>query len=174
MQLRVAGPRRPVTEDRSDKPGGRQHDSAATPAPRRGRVAFEVAQRVGRRSVVVASHRTLDAVVAEAEQDADALGRREGQVEGGDAGADVRPQLGRRDWMLAGEQPSQLVRLHNTREPESRCAGSGRPAGRLARVGVVRQRAARAVHDRVDALVLDLEEVVLLAGGELGDRQHTL
>jgi hypothetical protein len=174
MQLRIAGARRPMPEDRSDKPGGRQHDSAATPAPHRGRVAFEVAQRLGRCSVVAASHRTLDAVVAEAEQDTDALGRREGQVEGGDAGAGGRPLLRSRRRMRSGEQASQVVGLHSTGEPEPRGSGTRPPARRLARVGVERSRATGGVDECVDALVFDLEEVVLLAGGELGDREHTM
>jgi hypothetical protein len=161
MQLRVAGARRSVPEDGSDEPGGRQHDSAAPPASHGGRVAFEVAQRFGRRSVVAVSHRTLDAAVAEAEQDADALGRRERQVEGRDTSAACRPQVCYRDRMRSGEEPSQIVGLHTAREPEPRGACSGPSTGRLARVGVVRRRAAGVVVERVDALVLDLEEVVL-------------
>ena len=76
--------------------------------------------------------------------------------------------------MRAGEHPPQVVGLHSTGEPEPRGSGALPSAGRLACVGVVRRRVAGGVDEPVDALVLKLEKVVLLADGELGDREHTM
>ncbi len=68
-----------------------------------------------------------------------------------------------------GEESSQVVRLHGTAEPEPRGARF-RPATRcLARIRVVRRRCVGQFAGRIDALVFRLEEIGLLAGGELGD-----
>jgi len=163
-----------VPEHGSDETGGRKHDRAAMSTSYGGCVVFEVAQRLGRGMVVPASHHVLDTVLAEAEQDADALRSRERQVEGGYVRARSRSERCSRRRIETGEESSQRIRLHGTAEPEPRGARSGPAARRLARIHVVRRRSVGRRPSRVEALVLDLEEVVLLARGQLGDREHTL
>jgi hypothetical protein len=173
MQLWVAGARGPVPEHGSDQPFGRKHDRPAVPTSHRSCVPFEVAQRLGCGMVVPASHHVLDTVIAEAEQHADALGSRERQVEGGDVRTRSQSERCSGGRIEAGEQSSQVIRLHGIAEPETRRARSGPAARRLAGIRVVRRRSVERRPGRVEALMLDLEKVVLLARGQLGDREHT-
>ena len=97
VQLRIAGPRRPMPERRRHEPGRLLDDRAAVPAPNRRRRPLEIPDRLAHRDVVSRPNAPAQLVVAEPEQHADALRRRERQIEPGDPrAARRRPQLRRR------------------------------------------------------------------------------
>jgi hypothetical protein len=148
-----------MPERRRHQPAPRHGMNAAGTTPRNRGMSLHVPERVRNRPVVRPLDRTTDPLVADAEQDAHALRRRERQVEAGDArlpaAAEHRP--GR--WMLAAEA-------------QQRRAGAHPLAGRFgsAEVVVLHARADRAgTRHRPMSL---LEVVAGLASRELSDREH--
>ena len=111
-------------------------------------------------------------VVADAEEHADALGSREGQVEARHPRAEHTAERLPAAGMLAGKHALQFLRFDRALEPERVCSRAQPPPGRLWAAEVV-VLDARAHGLRAGHRFLRLLEVVLgLAGGEFSDREH--
>ena len=174
MQLRIAGPRRAMPERRRD-----QARSPAPPARRRGRAGPPPPNAPDTRPPQAAARscaaRTAPAqlAVADPEQHADALRRRERQIEPGDLDRTRRAPQRR---AVCGSMPASTPRR------ASPSTGPERPsdlppvpdpaAARLGAAGVVLLDAVADALDHVHAHLGLLEVVPGLAGRELADRKH--
>src|SRR5215212_7720681 len=98
-----------------DQAGRRLYPSAAMTATHRRRRPLEVRDRLARRLVMSAAHRATDLRVAQGKDDADALRRREGQIEPGhpDRARGV-PQQRAVTRVEAGEHATQRVAVNGT------------------------------------------------------------
>jgi hypothetical protein len=83
VEQRVARTRGPVLEGRADEAVAGNLHCAAGAAPGAARLPLEVAERLGQRGFVAGGKRVGEGGVAEAVENADALGRLEGHVEAG-------------------------------------------------------------------------------------------
>src|SRR4051812_31792590 len=81
VQLRVAGARRAVPERGRHEPVASDRMDTARPAPGDGRRPLHVAERIDDRTVVRVAEHGAQLVVADAEEDAHTLRRRERQIE---------------------------------------------------------------------------------------------
>jgi hypothetical protein len=84
VQQRVARARRAVTERGGDEPSTAHGDSAAMVAPHSARLALEIGHRFHDRGLVRPDDLSRHIGLRDAEEDAHALRRLEGQVEAGD------------------------------------------------------------------------------------------
>jgi hypothetical protein len=84
VQERIARARGPVPERCGDEPPPRHTDRTARASPRHARFALEVRQRLDDCHLMCPDDLRDDAGLGDREQDADALGRAERQVEAGD------------------------------------------------------------------------------------------
>ncbi len=155
---------------RRHQPAGRHHLSAAMAATDRRRRTFEIADGFQSGAVVRATDRGAQLRVADPEQDADALRRRERQVKAGDSYRTRRaPQRRAIQRIKARQDAAQRVAVDRAREPERRASRADPGTARLGAAGVV---LLHAVADAVDGVYahLSLLEVVLgLAGRQLAD-----
>jgi hypothetical protein len=103
------------------QPGGRHDLGPAMAATDRRRRTLQIADGLESGAVVRATDRGSQLRVADSEQDADALGRREGQVEPGDLDRTRRtPQRGAVLRVKARENATQGVAVDGAREAERR------------------------------------------------------
>ena len=172
VELRIAGPRRPMPERRRDQPAARNHVDAARPAARHAGRPLDVAERLGDRPIVRVTDRAAQLVVADPEQHADALRRRERQVEPRNPPVHDPPERRAAARMLAGEHAIEADRIDRPDEPERPPAVSDPDPGRFrpAEVVVLDARVQRT--GPADGTVRLLEVVAGLADSELSDRQH--
>jgi hypothetical protein len=107
VEVRVLRPARAVLIGRRDEPRGVLAVDAVAAAPRHARLILEVAERGLPRRQMRFAHRTAGLLVAERVQQADALRRREDEVEPRD-----RRELLRLDPPLVGQRVDPLDRDH--------------------------------------------------------------
>jgi hypothetical protein len=81
VQLRIAGARRPMPKRSSHQPRCLLHDRPTMPTPNRSGRSLQVNDGLPNGDVVCCSHLPAQLIVAHPEEDADALRRREGQIE---------------------------------------------------------------------------------------------
>lgn len=152
-----------MAERRGDEAVAGDAFVAARAAPGHGRVPLHVVERRVDGGLVCRADVSRERVVAEPVEDADRLGRRERQVEAGDARA--APALGQRftaPRVRAVEREAEPVALDLATDPELARSAAHPASGRLAGAGVV----------VLGALGDSLEVVALLPLAELSDRQH--
>ncbi len=173
VQLRIAGTRRPVPEPRSHEPGHRLDHRTCRPSPdRRGR-PLEVAEGLPDGPVMRRADARSELVVPDAEEHADALGRRERQVEPAHANpAAAVPERRAVPRIAPGEHAPQILSLHRPVEPELAPRRTEPLAARLRRAEVVVLDPFGHAVDDVDADLRLVEVVLGLAGRELADREH--
>ena len=121
VQLGIARPRgsMPKRSREKTRPVDR-HEPVVTATPLRRR-ALEIPERVLDRAVMRGSDRPLHALVADAEQHAHALRRRERQIEAGHAIRTARRQHRTRRRMRAGERQPKPVVAHAPGQVELHC-----------------------------------------------------
>ena len=172
VQLRVAGARGAMHERRGDQPSPGDAVDARGSAPRDRGLALDVAERVLNRPVVRGADRSAHAVIADAEQHADALGRRERQIEAWHSRRCLAAERHAIRRVLAGQHALQLLAVDLAAQAEQRCAVADPLAGRLGPGEVVVVDAAGHGAGPGDRPVGLLEVVVGVADGDLSDRKH--
>ncbi len=173
VQLRIAGARGPMPERRRHEPVARDRVHPGRPAPRHRRCALHVAQRIQHRPVVrVAQHRA-QRVVADAEQHAHALRRRERQIKARPSGREYPAERRHRSRDARPAAPGRgRSRPTLPLSPSAAAAGARPHAGGLrAAEVVVLDAGAHGRRARQRAVGL-LEVVAGLAGRELSEREH--
>ena len=172
VQLRIPRATGPMQERGGSQPVAADPRATASAPPGDRERALEVLERVDHGSLVRLADRRLDALVADPEEHADALGRGEGDVKALDRSA--APELHSTRWIGAGEDRRQLVAGHDPVECERGGAAAEPTAGRLAPAHVV-VLSARCQRGGLARVRLGLVEVVAgLSGLELADGDHRL
>ena len=172
VQLRVAGARGAMHERRGDQPSPGDAVDARGSAPRDRGLALDVAESVLNRPVVRGADRSAHAVIADAEQHAHALGRRERQIEAWHSRRCLAAERHAIRRVLAGQHAMQLLTVDLAAQAEQRRAVADPLAGRLGPGEVVVVDAAGHGAGPGGRPVGLLEVVVGVADGDLSDREH--
>ena len=151
-------------------PAGSTRTAGASPDG--GRRALHVAERLPHRPVVRRPDRLADVCLAEREEHAHALRRRERQVEARDADRHPRRAQLLAIVVLAREHPPQRLAVDHALQAELAGAGAEPFATRLGAADVVLLHPVADALDHVDPLARLVEVVPVLPGRELADRQH--
>ena len=162
-----------MPERRRHKPARRHDFSPAMAATdRRGR-PLEIADGFESGPVVSATNGRAQLLVADPEQDADALGRREREVKAGYSYRARRASQGRSIQRIqAREDAPQRVAADGPGEAERRASGADPRTACFGAAGVVLLNAVADAVDCVDPCLSLLEVVLGLAGRQLADRKH--
>ena len=172
VQLRVAGPRRPMPERRRDQPTPGHGMNATGTTPRHRGMPLDVAERIRNGAIVRAPDRTTHPIVTNAEQHAHALRSRERQVEARHATLRAPPEQLPGPRMRAVEDPPQRIVADLAVEAQQPRGRTHPDAARLrpAQVVVLDTRADRLSARHVPLRLLEV--VVGLAAREFADRKH--
>ena len=173
VHLWITSPRGAMPKRGRHQPRGRQDLSPAMATAHCRRGTLEVADSLENGAVVPGTHRGAHLAVADAEQNADALGRREGQIEPGDLDRARRaPQRRPVQRIQTLEHPAKCLAAHRPFDVERPAAGFDPAASGLGAAGVVLLDAVADAQDRVDAHLSLVEVALGLAGRQLADRKH--
>ena len=164
VELRIACSRRAMPERRCHEPSGRHDLGPAMAATDRGGGALEIADGFESGAVVRGADRAPQFAVADPEQDADALGRREGQVIAGDSYRARRtPQRRAIQRIKAGQGTPQGIAVNRAREAQRHPSRADPGAACFGAAGVVLLHAVADAVDRVHAHLALLQVVPGLA-----------
>ena len=154
-----------MAERRSDEALAVDDDRAALPASGTARLALHVGHRLGNGCLVRCDDLSRHRRLRDPEEDADALGRAEGQVEAGDrVTSDCTSEQLSSGGVAALEQSHDALLAHLARQPERGCAAALPDARSLALARVV---VLAALGDAIDVVAAGTR-----ACSELADVQH--
>jgi hypothetical protein len=173
VELGIAGARSPMAERRRDHDVGPLDDHTRMAATDRDRGPFEVLERLRDRCSMCAPGGVPRSGIAEPEQDADALRRRERQIERTDASPLRRvPQLRPGPRTAPGEQRPEIITGYRPGQAEPGSRTPGPFPARPSLLGVVVLQPLGDAVDNVDPPLRLVEVVAGLAGHDLADREH--